>query len=192
MEGAQLGPTAVMWRPGGSLGSLLGLPGFAVFPLLHEQGEWGCPWNVSMIAPQPAGARQVAAVIAVVDDLDRACDAAIYDQGWQRSSSRLSCGRPFEVPWMGARGRDIPLGNGRLRLIAPSDPEGLAARWLEHGGPRWLGITLEVDDVGAAADELRRRGVRVMAASDGSRPVLIVEPSDSSGTLLEVVPATPF
>jgi len=193
IEGAQLGSTAVMWRPGGSQGKFLGLPTVGVYPLLHEQGEaWGCPWHVPMNAPQPCGARQVVAAIAVVSDLDRACDGAVYVHAWPRAAFYLPCGPQFDVPWMGARARDITLAYGRLRLLAPSDPEGLAARWLEQAGPRWVGITLEVDDVGAAAHELRRRGVPVIAASDGSRPVLIVEPEGLGGTLLEMVPATPF
>ena len=192
MEGAQLGPTAVIWRPDWPPGNLLGLPAVGVYPLLHDQGNWGCPGHATMNAPQPFGARQVVAAIAVVSDFDRACDGTVYVHGWPRMTFYLPCGPPFEVPWMGARARDIPLAYGRLRLLAPSDPEGLAARWLEQGGPRWVGITLEVDDVGAAASELRRRGVRVIAANDGYRPVLIVEPDGIGGTLLEVVPATPF
>jgi hypothetical protein len=163
-----------------------------VYPLLHDQGNWGCLGYAPMIAPQPCGARQVVAAIALVSDLDRAWDGAVHVHGWPRTAFYLPCGPQFEVPWMGARARDVMLAYGRLRLLAPSGPEGLAARWLEQGGPRWVGITLEVDDVGAAAGELRRRGARVIVANDGYRPVLIVEPDGPGGTLLEVVPATPF
>ncbi len=103
----------------------------------------------------------------------------------------LSFGRPFDIPWLGARAREVRLQHGALRLIEPVDPDGLAAPWLADGGSRWLGLTLEVDDLSRAAEELRRRGVRFLRAGRG-QPLLIVEPEQTGCTLVEFVAGTPF
>lgn len=189
MEGAQLGPTALSWRIHGFGDRLLGLPTTGVTPLLHDQGVWGCSWHKPMLADQPAGVRQVTRAIAVVSDLDAACDAGLYPGVWP--GAHLSFGRPFDIPWLGARAREVRLQNGTLRLIEPVDPHGLAARWLADGGPRWLGLTLEVDDISRAAEVLQRRGVMFLRATDRRRPLLLVEPGEVGGTLVEFVEASP-
>lgn len=189
MEGVQLGPTALSWRMGGFGDRLLGLPTIGVTPLLHDQGDWGCPWHRPMLAEQPAGARQVIRAIAVVNDLDVACDAGLYPGDWP--GTHLSFGRPFDIPWLGARAREVQLQNGALRLIEPVDPHGPAARWLADGGPRWLGLTFEVDDLSRVAEVLQRRGVVFLRGTDRRRPVMLVEPAEVGGTLVEFVEGTP-
>ena len=67
-----------------------------------------------------------------MSDLDAACDAAVYPGEWPRA--HLSFGKPFDIPWLGARAREAKLQNGALRLIEPVDPHGLAARWLAERG----------------------------------------------------------
>lgn len=190
MEGVQLGPTALSWRIYGFGDRLLGLPTTGVTPLLLPQTEWGCPWHNPMTAEQPTGARQVKCAIAIVSDLDVACDAGVYPGAWP--NVHLSFGRPFDIPWLGARAREVQLQNGALRLIEPVDPDGLAARWLADGGPRWLGLTIEVADLALAAQGLERRGVKFLRATDRRHAPLIVEPDQTGGTLVEFVAGAPF
>lgn len=188
MEGVQLGPTALSWRMSGFGDRLLGLPTTGVTPLFGDQRDWGCPWYNTMIADQPAGARQVIRAIAVVSDLDVACDAGVYAGIWP--NVHLSFGRAFDIPWLGARAREVQLRDGALRLIEPVDPHGLAARWLADGGPRWLGLTIEVEDLALAARTLGHSGVAFLRATDQRRPLLLVEPAETGGTLVEFVEGT--
>ena len=116
LEGVQLGPTALSWRIYGFGDHVLGLPTTGVTPLLSDQKDWGCPWFNPMNAEQPAGARQVTCAIAIVSDLDAACGAEVYSSSW-RGSTHLSFGRAFDIPWLGARAREVRLRNGSLRLI---------------------------------------------------------------------------
>lgn len=82
MEGVNLGPTALSWRIYGFGDRVLGLPTTGVTPLLTPQTDWACPWHNPMTAEQPAGVRQVTRAIAVVNDLDVACDAGLYPGVW--------------------------------------------------------------------------------------------------------------
>ena len=190
MEGVQLGPTALSWRIYGFGDRLLGLATTGVTPLLSPQTDWGCPWHNPMTADQPAGARQVTGAIAIVSDLDAACGAEVYAGSLR--SVHLSFGRPFDIPWLGARAREVRLQYGTLRVIEPVDPDGFAARWLADGGPRWLGLTIEVADLALVARGLERRGVNFLRASDRRHAPLIVEPDQMGGTLVEFVAGAPF
>ncbi len=185
MEGAQLGPTALMWGAFGLSDAVFGVPTPGVFPLLHPMADWGCPWYAPMTAEQPTGALQVVRVNALVSDLESTWQA----WGW---AAPLSFGAPFDIPWLDARAREARVENGSLRMITPVDPDGLAARWLADGGPRWLGFTLVVRDLAHAADALEGRGVRLLHATEWKRPLLAVEPDQAGGTLVEFVEGAPF
>jgi len=190
VEGVQLGPTVLSWHIHGFGSPVLGLPTTGVTPLLHPMVDRGCPWYAPMTAEQPAGARQVTRAIAVVSDLEATCDAEVYSGTWPRH--HLTFGPPFEIPWLGARAREVRLAHGALRVIEPVHPNGIAARWLAAGGPRWLGVTIEVEDLARAALVLEGRGVPILRGSDGGRPLLVVEPEEAGGTLVEFVASSPF
>lgn len=190
MEGVQLGPTALSWRVHRFGDRLLGLPTTGVTPLLAAQVDWGCPWTNPMIADQPAGALRVTHAIAIVEHLDAAPGAELHPGIW--AGARIAFGKPFDIPWLGARAREATLPHGALRLIEPVDPHGAAARWLADGGPRWLGVTIEVADLALAARGLERRGVRFLRAGDRRHAPLIVEPGELGGTLVEFVEGALF
>jgi hypothetical protein len=190
IEGVQLGPTALGWNDYAYGNSVLGLRATGVNPFLRPLEDWGCPGYARMTADQPAGARQVIRAIAIVSDLDAACDAEIYPGSWPRR--HLTFGPPFEIPWLGARAREARLQHGALRVIEPVDPDGVAARWLAAGGLRWLGVTIEVDDLARTARVLEGRGTSVLRGTDRVGPVLVVEPEEPGGTLVEFIAPSPF
>lgn len=86
-------------------------------------------------------------------------------------------------------------GGARLQLLAPLGPDSPVARFLDRRGPGVQQVAYRVEDVDSAADELRRRGLRVLwptarRGTAGSR-VNFVHPADAGGVLLELVEPAP-
>jgi methylmalonyl-CoA/ethylmalonyl-CoA epimerase len=79
----------------------------------------------------------------------------------------------------------------RLQLIAPAGPGSTIGRFLDQGGSRLQQMAVRVPDVDAAADALRRRGIRLLydeprSGTAGSR-INFVHPKDAGGVLIELV-----
>lgn len=79
----------------------------------------------------------------------------------------------------------------QIQLIAPLDESSPIARFLDRSGPGLQQLAYRVDDVEVAADELRRRGVRLIydSARSGTRGSRInfIHPKDTGGVLIELV-----
>jgi methylmalonyl-CoA/ethylmalonyl-CoA epimerase len=93
----------------------------------------------------------------------------------------------------GVREAMLVVGDGttRLQLLAPLTPDSPIARFLDRSGPGIQQLAYTVDDVEAAADELRAKGLRMLYAearpgTAGSR-VNFVHPKDAGGVLVELV-----
>ncbi len=141
--------------------------------------------------PHPNGASLLVGIIAVTAHLDRTCK-----RWWKRQDGGPSpFGRTEAEPRLGARSRSCfvegPQGaRVRVRVIEPTDPNGLAARLLSKGGSRWVGVMIGVGDVTVAARRLEHAGVRATLGPPGTAAgtVLIVDPRDAGGALIEFVP----
>jgi hypothetical protein len=159
MEGAQLGPTSIRWMIRGAEAPIFDLPCRGAQPLVGRalDREWGCPYFRPMTASdQPASALQVLRVTALVPDVDRYCDQAMWT--YSRPAEHLKFGPAFDVPELGARAREMALANGALRVMEPSEPDGPADRWLRRWGPGWMGFAVQVADGIAARTVLEKRG----------------------------------
>jgi methylmalonyl-CoA/ethylmalonyl-CoA epimerase len=82
-----------------------------------------------------------------------------------------------------------------IQLLAPLTPDSTIARFLERSGPGIQQIAYGVDDVVAAADALRARGVRMLydepkIGTAGSL-VNFAHPKDCGGVLVELVQSGP-
>ena len=93
----------------------------------------------------------------------------------------------------GVREAMLVVGDGttRLQLLAPLTPDSPIARFLDRSGPGIQQLAYTVDDVEAAADELRAKGLRMLyeeprRGTAGSR-VNFVHPKDAGGVLVELV-----
>ena len=78
-----------------------------------------------------------------------------------------------------------------IQLLAPLGPESPIAKFLDRSGPGIQQIAYGVDDVVAAADALRARGVRMLydqpkRGTSDSR-VNFIHPKDARGVLVELV-----
>ena len=82
-----------------------------------------------------------------------------------------------------------------IQLLAPLGPESTIAKFLDRSGPGIQQIAYGVDDVVAAADALRARGVRMLydepkVGTAGSL-VNFAHPKDCGGVLVELVQSAP-
>jgi methylmalonyl-CoA/ethylmalonyl-CoA epimerase len=86
----------------------------------------------------------------------------------------------------------ITLPNTKIELLEPLGAESPITRFLEKnpdGGMHH--ICYEVDDIGAARDQLVKTGARVLGSGElkigaHGKPVLFLHPKDFNGTLIEL------
>lgn len=95
-----------------------------------------------------------------------------------------------EVPEQGVKVAFLPVGDTRLELLEPTGAESPIAKHLEKRGPGLHHVCVQVDDIRAAMDQLRRSGYRLL--SDAPQPgahgcqVCFVHPKSTGGVLLEL------
>ena len=83
-----------------------------------------------------------------------------------------------------------------IQLLAPLTPDSTIAKFLDRSGEGVQQVAYGVEDIDAASDELRARGLRLLydaprRGTAGSR-VNFVHPKDAGGVLIELVePAAP-
>ena len=126
-------------------------------------------------------APRIAHVGIAVSDLDTA--AAFY---------REVLGIRPHPPEM-ADGADIlsfPFGESEIELLAPRDPDGPIARFLEKRGPGIHHVCYRVPDLDAALERCRRAGYRLVdevpRLGAGGRSIAFVHPKATGGILLEL------
>jgi methylmalonyl-CoA epimerase len=119
-------------------------------------------------------------------------DAALR---FYRDALGLDVHGPEDVPSQGVRARMIPVGRSSLELLEAAAADSPIARFLARRGPGIHHLTLRVDDLSAALNQLRARGVRLV--DDQPRPgaegalVAFVHPSACHGVLVELKQAAP-
>jgi len=85
----------------------------------------------------------------------------------------------------------LDLGDGYLELLEPMDEEGAIASYLENNGPGIHHLAFATDDIDAALDRARERGVELI--DEESRPgawghdVAFCHPKSTGGVLVEFV-----
>lgn len=95
-----------------------------------------------------------------------------------------------EAPEQGVKVAFLPVGDGKLELLEPTDPDSPIAKHVERRGPGLHHVCLRVDDIEAAMAELKAKGFRLL--SDEPRPgahgcrICFVHPKSTGGVLLEL------
>ncbi len=121
-----------------------------------------------------------------VDDLDAAL--ATYQRLF---GARLE--HRETVPEQGVEAASLRIGGDRVELLAPLGEETPVGKFLANRGPGMHHVAYEVDDVGAALNELAAKGAELI----DERPrrglfgleVAFVHPDAAHGVLAEVVSA---
>jgi methylmalonyl-CoA/ethylmalonyl-CoA epimerase len=96
---------------------------------------------------------------------------------------------PVEVA-DGAEIVSLPFGESEVELLAPRDPAGPIARFLERRGAGIHHLCYRVPDLDRALDACRRAGYRLVddvpRTGSGGRRIAFVHPKATAGILLEL------
>jgi methylmalonyl-CoA/ethylmalonyl-CoA epimerase len=85
----------------------------------------------------------------------------------------------------------LPVGDTSIELVMSTTPEGIMSKYVEKKGEGVHHLAFEVDDVAAAIEELKAKGVPL--TSDAPRPgahgslVVFIHPKATRGVLIELV-----
>jgi LAO/AO transport system kinase len=86
----------------------------------------------------------------------------------------------------------LPLGEPRIELIEPSEPDSVIGKFLDKRGEGLHHVALRVLDLNAAIERLRASGARLLnepRAGAGGHLYVFVHPSSTGGVLLELIQA---
>jgi methylmalonyl-CoA/ethylmalonyl-CoA epimerase len=135
------------------------------------------------LRPHPLGARRLDHVTVAVHDL--AAALRLYARAFG-----LEPAAEGEDAMLHARTAHLPLPQGAIVLAAPLPGDGPIARGLRAQGEGLYSIAVAVDDLQAAVDALRGRGVGVRVEEpEGVLVAARPDPTSTHAARLELVPA---
>jgi methylmalonyl-CoA/ethylmalonyl-CoA epimerase len=107
-----------------------------------------------------------------------------------RDSLGLDVEMSEDVVSQRVRAHFIPVGESKLELLEATTPDSPIAKYLEKRGPGLHHITLRVENIQAALDELKARGARLIDEQPrrGAEGALVafIHPSSAGGVLVEL------
>lgn len=126
-------------------------------------------------------------VAYVVHDLDRALPLFTEQFG-------LSVAIREALPEQQVEALALGIGPGQIELIAPTNPDSGAARFLERRGEGLHHVAYEVTDLRAELDRLADAGLELIDRDPrrglGGHRVAFVHPQSAGGALTELVQST--
>ncbi len=132
---------------------------------------------------------------AVLDHIGIAVADINAALAFYRDALGLEIDAPEDVMSQRVRAHVIPTGESALELLEATAPDSPIARYLQKHGPGIHHITLRVDDIRAALEHLRARGVRLIDEQPrpGAQSALVafIHPSAAHGVLVELKQAAP-
>lgn len=111
--------------------------------------------------------------------------------GFYRDALGLEIDPPADVAAQRVRVHFVRAGEAALELLEPTADDSPIAKFLTTRGPGLHHITLRVDDVTAALEQLKARGVRLI--DETPRPgahgslIAFIHPSSAHGVLVELM-----
>lgn len=119
-------------------------------------------------------------------------DAAL---AFYRDALGLEVEATEDVASQRVRAHFIPTGEAALELLEATAPDSAIAKYISRRGPGIHHITLRVDDIDAALERLKAKGVRLVdevarPGAEGAR-VAFIHPSAAHGVLVELKEAPP-
>jgi methylmalonyl-CoA epimerase len=127
---------------------------------------------------------------AVLDHVGIAVQNVEAALAFYRDALGLEVEAPEEVLTQRVRARHVPVGGPKLELLEATAPDSVIAKYIDKRGPGLHHITLRVEDIRAALEHLKARGVRLVdpAPRAGAEHALVafIHPSGAHGVLVEL------
>jgi methylmalonyl-CoA epimerase len=127
---------------------------------------------------------QIDHIGVAVEDLDSAI--ALHEQAYG-----LSQGHREVVGEQGVEAVLLDVGDGHVELLSPLAPDTAVGRFLASRGPGLHHVAYRVDDIEAALEDLRERGLQLIDETPrvGIRDsrVAFLHPRSTGGVLTEIV-----
>lgn len=121
-------------------------------------------------------------------------DAAAALPFW-RDALGLAVGGVHPEPAQGVAVTFLPVGEGAVELVEPTDDASGIARFLAARGPGMHHVCLEVEDLDQAVAHLKAAGIRltsdVPVTNASGRRLIFVHPAATGGVLVELYAAAP-
>lgn len=98
-----------------------------------------------------------------------------------------------DVPSQASKVAFIPVGEGEIELVQPTNSDSGMAAYLEKRGEGMHHLCIEVDDIEAKMQELKDAGVRLINQSPEvlpGRKMAFIHPKSTSGVLVELYEIT--
>ena len=107
---------------------------------------------------------------------------------WQEALG-LSLTHIEEVPSQKARVAFLPVGEGEIELVQPTDPDTGTAKFIKEKGPGMHHLCLEVENIDQALEALKASGMRLInetAQILPGRKMAFLHPKSTGGVLVEL------
>ncbi len=95
-----------------------------------------------------------------------------------------------EVPEQKVKVAFLPVGESKIELLQPTDPESAVAKYIDSRGEGIQHVALRVDNIREKLDELKAQGVRLIDEEPrhgaGGAQIAFVHPKSTGGVLLEL------
>lgn len=125
-------------------------------------------------------------VAIVVESIDSALSF------WQEQLG-LTLDHIEDVPSQASKVAFLPVGEGEVELVEPTDPQSGMAKYLEKRGEGMHHICLEVDDIEGMLNILKEKDVRLINEKPIDLPgrrMAFIHPKAANGVLMELYEIT--
>lgn len=125
-------------------------------------------------------------VAVVVENIDSALS-------FWRDQLGLNLDHIEEVPSQASKVAFLPVGEGEVELVQPTDPDSGLAKYLEKRGEGMHHLCIEVDDIQVMLDSLKAKNVRLINEEPVELPgrkMAFIHPKSTNGVLIELYELT--
>ena len=121
-------------------------------------------------------------IAIVVEDIEAAL-------GFWRDQLGLVLDHVEEVPSQASKVAFIPVGDGEVELVQPTDPESGLGKYLMKRGEGMHHLCIEVDDIEGVLVDLKAKGVQLINQVPQDLPgrrMAFIHPKAANGVLVEL------
>lgn len=121
-------------------------------------------------------------IAIVVENIDDAL-------GFWRDQLGLDLDHVEDVPSQASKVAFLPVGEGEVELVQPTDPDTGLGKYLDKRGEGMHHLCIEVDDIEAVLNDLKKKGVRLIDEEPQDLPgrrMAFIHPKAANGVLIEL------